>query len=131
MKGHVLLVEDHPDDELLTLHMLRKNAITDVVVTREGMEANTYLFVDNEYRVECKSYLPELILLDLRLPKMDGFELLAKIRSDKRTRDIPVVVLSSSQHKKDMDRCRELGASAFITKPLDAEKMSVIKKFMK
>lgn len=122
----ILLVEDHPDDELLTLHTLKKHQLTDVVVRHEGHEALTYLFEDDEYHVECRDYLPKLILLDLRLPKMDGFEFLQKLRSDERTRHIPVVVLSSSQYWLDIERCKDLGVEAFIGKPLTAEKMDVL-----
>lgn len=132
MTRHVLLVEDHPDDEFLTLYALKKFDITDVVVTREGRDTLAYLFADEgAAHHERHGCLPELILLDLRLPKIDGFELLRRIRTEERTRDIPVVVLSSSQQTKDIEQCQELGVTAFITKPLDTQKLGVIRQLLK
>jgi len=120
----ILLVEDHPDDEFLTLHTLKKNHIENVVVTREAKEALNYLEMAESLGGCQGSFLPRLILLDLRLPKMDGFEFLEAVRSDERTRDIPVVILSSSQQPKDVDRCRNLGVKVYINKPLDAHKLT-------
>jgi CheY-like chemotaxis protein len=133
MTRQVLLVEDHPDDEFLTLYALKKHDITDVVVTREGRDTLAYLFNDDidHSRSDLPQSLPGLILLDLRLPKIDGFELLKKIRTEERTREIPVVVLSSSQQVKDIERCQELGVAAFITKPLDMQKLGVIRQLLK
>ncbi|KAF0215184.1 MAG: response regulator [Geobacteraceae bacterium] len=120
----ILLVEDHPDDEFLTLHTLKKNRIENVVVTREAKEALNYLVMAVNYGGHHESFMPGLILLDLRLPKMDGFEFLEAVRADERTRDIPVVILSSSQQQKDVDRCRNLGVKAYINKPLDSNKLA-------
>jgi CheY-like chemotaxis protein len=120
----ILLVEDHPDDEFLTLHTLKKNHIDNVVVTREAKEALDYLNTAWSHGGPHRSFMPGLILLDLRLPKMDGFEFLEAVRADARTKDIPVVILSSSQQQKDLERCRDLGAKAYINKPLDAKKLA-------
>lgn len=124
---HILLVEDHPDDEFLTLHALRKQAITNVSVMREVKQAFD-LLLDEGQGVGC--HFPDLIVLDLRLPKIDGFEFLETIRSDQRTHQIPVVILSSSRQDKDLERCRQLGVEAFITKPLDADKIHLIKQIL-
>ena len=126
-KNPILLVEDHPDDECLTLNTLRKNRMTNVVVTREAQEALNYLFTR---AAECggsrgNPWL-DFILLDLKLPKMDGLEFLEIIRGDDRTKDIPVVILSSSQQAKDLDRSRSLGVSAYLNKPLDNGKMALL-----
>ncbi len=127
-KYNILLVEDHPDDEFLTLHALRKHAITNVSVMREVKQAFDLLLAEgggSGYR------FPDLIVLDLRLPKIDGFEFLETIRSDQRTRHIPVVILSSSRQDKDLERCRQLGVEAFITKPLDGDKINLITQILK
>ncbi len=117
----ILLVEDHPDDEFLTLHTLRKNHIENVIVTHEAKEALSYLF-EPEETPPCG--IPRLIMLDLRLPKMDGFEFLEAVRADERTRNIPVVILSSSYQTKDVERCRDLGVVAYLNKPLDSKKLA-------
>lgn len=120
----ILLVEDHPDDEFLTLNTLRKNRMTNVVVTHEGQEALEYVFA-RAAEVGDTAGNPKLdfILLDLKLPKMDGFEFLEIIRADERTRTIPVIILSSSQQEKDVNRSRSLGVSAYLNKPLDNQKV--------
>ena len=126
-KYHIILVEDHPDDEFLTLHALRKHAITNVSVMREVKQAFDLLLVEGTGK---GSRLPDLIVLDLRLPKIDGFEFLETIRSDRRTHHIPVVILSSSRQDKDLERCRRLGVEAFITKPLDVDKIHLLKQIL-
>lgn len=119
----ILLVEDHPDDEFLTLHTLKKNRMSNVIVIREAQEALNYLFSPSA-KSGAGGMLPlEFILLDLRLPKMDGFEFLEILRGDERTKEIPVVILSSSQQVKDVDRSRALGVSAYLNKPLDNHKI--------
>jgi len=131
VKGpRILLVEDHPDDELLALHALRKNHITNVAVAHDAPAALTYLFEDSEYCVVCRSYLPDLILLDLRMPKMDGFEFLEKLRSNYVTMNVPVIVLSSSQYRIDIERCQKLGVVDFFSKPLTQDKVKTLKKFL-
>lgn len=125
---HILLVEDHPDDEFLTLHAFRKHGVTDVSVMREVNQAFDLLFREDDAQGHI---LPDLIILDLRLPKIDGFEFLETIRSDQRTQQIPVVILSSSRQEKDLERCQQLGVQAFITKPLDLDKIQIIKQILK
>jgi CheY-like chemotaxis protein len=125
---HILLVEDHPDDEFLTLHAFRKHGITNVSVMREVKQAFDLLLGEVDDQVP---RLPDLIVLDLRLPKIDGFEFLETIRFDQRTQQIPVVILSSSRQEKDLERCQQLGVEAFITKPLDPDKIQIIKQILR
>ena len=112
----ILLVEDNPDDELLTLRALKKNnVINDIVVCRNGVEAIDYLFgIDKNEPV-----IPQLILLDLKLPKIDGLEVLKKIRSSEKTKFLPVVVLTSSKEERDIVDSYKLGANSYIQKPVD------------
>jgi len=115
-KKIILLVEDNPDDELLTLRALKKNNVmNDIVVCRNGVEAIDYLFGENDDA----SVLPQLILLDLKLPKIDGLEVLRKIRSTEKTRFLPVVVLTSSKEEMDIVESYKLGANSYIQKPVD------------
>ncbi|MEQ8188540.1 MAG: response regulator [Candidatus Eremiobacterota bacterium] len=115
-KKIILLVEDNPDDELLTLRALKKNNImNDIVVCRNGVEAIDYLFGENDDA----PVLPQLILLDLKLPKIDGLEVLRKIRSTEKTRFLPVVVLTSSKEEMDIVESYKLGANSYIQKPVD------------
>src|SRR5579862_3494745 len=98
----ILLVEDNPDDEALTLRALKKNNISnDIAVARDGVEALDFLFGTGAYAGRDVSALPELVLLDLKLPKIDGFEVLKKLRADPRTSLLPVVILTSSKEHKD------------------------------
>ena len=118
----ILLVEDNPDDEALTLRALNKNNIAnDVVVTRDGVEALDYLFCTGPYADKDITTQPQLILLDLKLPKVDGLEVLKKLRSDDRTRHVPVVVLTSSIEQRDIVACYDDGANSYIRKPVDFE----------
>lgn len=113
----ILLVEDNPDDEMLTKMSLEKCKIAnDVVVARDGQEALDYLFGSQE-NVEPLS--PTVILLDLHLPKIDGLEVLQRIRADKRTKLLPVVVLTSSDEEGDRIRSYGLGANSYVCKPVD------------
>jgi CheY-like chemotaxis protein len=115
-KKVILLVEDNPDDELLTLRALKKNNVmNDLVVCRNGVDAIDYLFgTDKDEPV-----MPQLILLDLKLPKVDGLEVLKKIRSSEKTKFLPVVVLTSSKEEKDIVESYKLGANSYIQKPVD------------
>lgn len=116
----ILLVEDNLDDEWLTLRALRKNNVAnEVVVVRDGAEALDFLFGKGSYADRDPKDLPEMILLDLRLPKMDGFEVLRIIRVDKRTSWLPVIILTSSQSDEDLVNSYKYGANAFIRKPVD------------
>ena len=116
----ILLVEDNPDDVALTLRALRKNQIiNDVVVARDGVEALDFLFGTGTYTGRDLSVAPSLILLDLKLPKMDGRQVLERIRSDPSTRVLPVVVLTSSKEEQDLIHTYRLGANSYIRKPVD------------
>src|SRR6266705_3289934 len=111
----ILLVEDNPNDEMLTLRALKKNNIkNEVIVAHDGTEALDYLFASENPRP-----LPQVVLLDLKLPKVDGLEVLQRIRSDPRTKRLPVVVLTSSNEEKDLVTCYDLGANSYIRKPVD------------
>ncbi|HEB59147.1 MAG TPA: response regulator [Gammaproteobacteria bacterium] len=116
----ILLVEDNPDDEALTLRALSKNNIlNEVVVTRDGVEALDYLFGTGTYEGRDTSRQPELILLDLKLPRLDGLEVLKRLRADDRTRLQPVVILTTSNEERDIISSYELGANSYIRKPVD------------
>jgi two-component system, response regulator len=116
----ILLVEDNADDEALTLRALKKNNITnEVVVARDGAEALDYLFGTGGYKGRDTSILPQVVLLDLKLPKIDGLEVLERIRGDKRTKLLPIVILTSSNEEQDMLRGYDLGANSYVRKPVD------------
>jgi len=115
----ILLVEDNGDDEALMLRALKKNGIAnEIIVARDGAEALEYLLGtgnDPENKIE----LPELILLDLKLPKIDGLEVLRRLRADERTQYVPVVVLTTSSEQRDIVDSYDLGANSYVTKPVD------------
>ncbi|MCU7842408.1 MAG: response regulator [Candidatus Thiodiazotropha sp. (ex Monitilora ramsayi)] len=114
-KNHILLVEDNPDDELLAMRALKKNNIlNEVKVARDGAEALDYL-----ESLAGDDTLPELILLDLKLPKVSGLEVLKTIRNNPRTQLLPVVILTSSDEEKDLVSSYQLGANSYIRKPVD------------
>ena len=116
----ILLVEDNRDDEALTLRALRKNRITnEVIVVRDGAEALEYLFGTGRYEGRDTTAVPDLILLDLKLPKVDGLEVLRRLRADKGTRPLPVVILTSSTEEQDVLKGYGLGANSYIRKPVD------------
>jgi two-component system response regulator len=118
----ILLVEDNLDDELLTLRALKKNNVTDeVVVARDGAEALDYLFATGEYAGRDTSVMPQLILLDIKLPRIDGLEVLRCLRADERTRLVPVVILTSSKEVQDMLDGYGSGANSYIRKPVNFE----------
>ena len=119
-KKIILLVEDNPDDELLAIRALKKNNImNEVVVTRDGTEALDYLFGAGAYAGRDMSVMPQIILLDLKLPKVDGLEVLRRIRNDERTKLLPVVVLTSSREERDLIESYSLGANSYIRKPVN------------
>ncbi|MBV9121351.1 MAG: response regulator [Chloroflexi bacterium] len=116
----ILLVEDNPDDEALTLRALRKHNVTNqVIVARDGAEALEYLFGGGQYSSRDTSVTPQVILLDLKLPKIDGLEVLRRIRGDDRTRLLPVVILTSSKEEEDILTGYRLGANSYVRKPVD------------
>jgi two-component system response regulator len=119
----VLLVEDNPDDARLAITALRTNrVINEIVVARDGEEARDYLFGQGRHSGRDPAHCPELVLLDLKLPKIDGLDVLRRIRADERTRYVPVVVLTSSDEEEDVIRGYRLGANSFIRKPIDFER---------
>jgi two-component system response regulator len=116
----ILLVEDNPDDEVLTLRALKKNNITnEVVVARDGAEALDYLFGTGRYAGRDTSRQPQVTLLDLKLPKVDGLEVLKRLRADDRTKLLPIVILTSSNEEQDRLRGYGLGANSYVRKPVD------------
>ncbi|MCH7842752.1 MAG: response regulator [Chloroflexi bacterium] len=116
----ILLVEDNPDDEALTIRALNRSKISnDVVVARDGVEAIDYLFAIGSYSDRDVNDLPRLVLLDLKLPKADGLEVLKRIRADDRTKRLPVVVLTSSKEDQDLVDSYNLGVNSYIHKPVD------------
>ncbi|NWG88027.1 MAG: response regulator [Hydrogenophilaceae bacterium] len=116
----ILLVEDNPDDEALTLRALKKNNIlNDVVVARDGVEALDYLFGTGAYTGRNTKEQPQLILLDLKLPKVNGLEVLKRIRADVRTSHLPIVILTTSNEEHDLASGYELMANSYIRKPVD------------
>lgn len=116
----ILLVEDNPDDVTLTERALKKSHILNkLVVTRDGAEALDYIFCNGTYSGRDMNILPEVVLLDLKLPKIDGLEVLKRIRSDKRTKILPVVILTSSKEEKDLINGYTLGANSYIRKPVN------------
>lgn len=121
MSEHViLLVEDNSSDEELTLRALKRSNIhNDVVVTRDGAAALDYLFARGSHAGRDVYELPQVVLLDLNLPKLSGLEVLRAIRADDRTKLLPVVILTSSREDRDLVGCYELGANSYIVKPVD------------
>ena len=116
----VLLVEDNPDDVDLTLRAFEKSHLAnEIVVARDGAEALDYLFATGAHAGRDPSVMPEMILLDLKLPKLDGLEVLKRIRADERTRRLRVVILTSSKEERDVLRSYDLGANSFVRKPVD------------
>lgn len=121
----ILLVEDNPNDEELTLYALKKNNITNrIQVVRDGAEALEYLFCTGTYAHRQINDTPKVVLLDLKLPKVDGLEVLEKIKADVRTRKIPVVMLTSSREERDIVESYQLGVNSYIVKPVDFEQFS-------
>ena len=116
----ILLVEDNADDEELTRRALKKSNVSNpLVVVRDGAEALDYLFARGEFAGRDVEEIPQVILLDLKLPKIDGLEVLRQIRADARTKLFPVVILTSSTEEQDMLRGYGLGANSYIRKPVD------------
>ena len=116
----ILLAEDNPDDVQLTLRALKKSKImNEVVVTQDGVEALEYLFGTGKYAGRDTKILPQVFLLDLKMPRMDGLEVLQRLRSDERTKLLPVVVLTTSSEDKDRVESYKFGANSYVRKPVD------------
>jgi two-component system, response regulator len=119
-RSTILLVEDNPDDEELTKRAFEVCKLSnEIVVVRDGMEALDYLFATGTHADRDPELLPQVVLLDLNLPKIDGLEVLRRIRADARTRRLPVVVLTSSSEERDIVQSYDLGANSFVRKPVD------------
>ena len=121
IRSHIiLLVEDNPDDADLTLAAFQESkTFNEIVVARDGEEALEYLFATGSFAERDPKLMPEVVLLDLKLPKVDGLEVLRRVRADERTRRLPVVVLTSSNEERDIIRSYDLGANSFVQKPVD------------
>ncbi len=124
-KKWILLVEDNPDDEKLTIRAFRKNNImNELVVVRDGAEAIDFLFGTGAHAGRDPANLPTVILLDLKLPKMDGIEVLRRLRADERTKLVPVVILTSSKEDQDILDGYMSGCNSYIRKPVDFSRLS-------
>lgn len=116
----ILLIEDNPDDEALTLRALKQSQIANrVVVARDGVEALDYLLGTGAYAGRDLTDQPQVILLDLKLPRLDGLGLLQRLRADKRTELLPIVILTSSREEQDVVASYRLGANSYVRKPVD------------
>ncbi len=120
--GEILLVEDNPDDEELTLLALARSKLqTKISVARDGVEALDFLFGRGTYSERKNAHLPQVVFLDLKLPKVDGIEVLHQIRSNERTKRLPVVILTSSKEQHDVTNGYDHGANSYIVKPVDTQ----------
>jgi two-component system response regulator len=118
----IILIEDNPDDAALTIRAFKQNKIGNSLVhLKDGQEAFDYIFDGKEFGGKKFSDLPKVILLDLKMPKINGIEVLERVKSDPKTKTIPVVVLTSSAEDPDIKRCYELGANSYIVKPVEFE----------
>jgi two-component system response regulator len=126
----ILLVEDNPDDLELALFALKKNNFANTIhVARDGEEALDFLFCRGKYSTRCFDQPPRVVLLDLKLPKVDGLEVLRKVKQDNRTKAVPIVVMTSSKQQRDMVEGYQLGVNSYIQKPIDfAEFREIIRQ---
>jgi len=116
----ILLAEDNPDDVTLTLRALKKsNILNEVIVAEDGVEALDYLFGTGKFAGRDTGVMPQVVLLDIKMPKMDGLEVLQRMRADERTKLLPVVVLTTSSEDKDRVESYKLGANSYVRKPVD------------
>ncbi|HEX9022279.1 MAG TPA: response regulator [Geobacteraceae bacterium] len=119
-KRIIMLVDDNPDDVKLTMRALKKsNILNEIVVAEDGVEALDFLFGTGKYASRDLSVRPQVILLDLKMPKMDGLEFLRRIRADERTQPLPVVILTTSSEDRDRIESYKLGANSYVRKPVD------------
>ena len=122
---NILLVEDNPQDAELAIHALKQcNLANDLVHVRDGQTALDFLFGTGAHEGRDVEHQPKVVMLDLKLPKVDGFEVLRQIRSDERTKLLPVVILTSSREDRDVLKAYRLGANSYIVKPVDFENFS-------
>lgn len=130
--GTILLVEDNPDDEKLAVRALKLGQVANpIVVARDGVEALDYLFGTGPYAGRNRAERPRVVLLDLKLPRVDGFEVLRRIREDEALRRVPVVILTSSKEDQDVLRSYNLYANSYIRKPVDFEQFAQVIKELK
>jgi CheY-like chemotaxis protein len=121
----ILLVEDNLDDEELAVRALKKsNIANELIVVRDGVEALNFLFAEGPYAGRRANSMPQVVLLDLKLPKLDGLGVLRRIRADERTKLLPVVVLTSSNEEQDRIKSYGLGANSYVRKPVDFNQFS-------
>ncbi len=121
----ILLVEDNPDDELLIKRSLEKhNILNNIIIARDGVDALDYLLGGGIYQSRNVSEMPQVVLLDLKLPRMDGLEVLRRLRANERTKLLPIVILTSSDEEKGMVESYRLGANSYIRKPVDFTQFS-------
>ncbi|TLY16514.1 MAG: response regulator [Nitrospirae bacterium] len=124
-RNPILLVEDNPDDQTLILRALKKNNIlNEVVLVRDGVEALDYLFSTGAHQGRDPDLMPQVVLLDIKLPKLDGLEVLKRIRADERTKRLPVVILTSSREQQDLTASYDSGVNSYIQKPVDFNQFS-------
>ncbi|MBI3546057.1 MAG: response regulator [Gammaproteobacteria bacterium] len=124
-KKTILLVEDNPDDEELTRIALNKSGVANhIIVARDGVQALDVLFKENRNPRDPSNEMPVVMLLDLKLPKLDGIEVLRRVRADQRTRPLPVVVLTTSKEQQDIVATYQLGVNSYIHKPVDFERFT-------
>ncbi len=126
-KRSILLVEDNPRDEALTMRALKKSGIaSEITVVRDGVEALDYLFGTGKYEGRDASILPHLVMLDLKLPKMDGLQVLERLRADPRTKRLTIVMFTSSSEEEDMIKSYDLGANSYVRKPVDFDQFAEV-----
>ena len=123
----ILFVEDNIDDATLTLRALKKNGLSNAIIhVKDGAEALDFMYKNGEYALRRNEQTPKLILLDLKMPKVSGIEVLEKIKSDPMFKSIPVVILTSSKEDPDIKKCYELGANSYIVKPVEFESFTKV-----